>query len=195
MKQIELKGIRNITISGRIGCGATTLAKALADVLRWRHIEGGEVFWEAIRARMGLKSKDTNLRPDKDDSDFDSSLKKILKEGKNLIVETKLAGFNAQGIQNVFKILIACENEEGLDQTEIRIDRIVNRERKSVEEAKVEVIKREQNDLEKWRKLYANNDQNWVYWDKKYYDLVINTYSHNQEETLKIGLEKIGYKD
>jgi cytidylate kinase len=51
---------------------------------------------------------------------------------------------------------------------------------------------REKRNLDKWRKLYANNDQTWVYWDKKYYDLVISTYTHNQEETLKIALEKIG---
>src|SRR3989442_1230175 len=63
---------------------------------------------------------------------------------------------------------------------------------KHVEGAKTEVIEREANDLEKWRKLYANNEESWVYWDKKYYDLVVNTFTHNQEETLKIVLEKLG---
>jgi hypothetical protein len=36
----------------------------------------GEVFWEAVRTKLGLEEKDTNLRPDKEDEDFDSSLKK-----------------------------------------------------------------------------------------------------------------------
>jgi cytidylate kinase len=70
----------------------------------------------------------------------------------------------------------------------------MNREKISIEQAKEEVIEREENDLEKWRKLYANGDKNWNYWDKKYYDLVINTYSHNQDETLEFALEKLGYK-
>ncbi len=193
-KQVQLAGIRIITISGRIASGSTTLAHKLSNLLGWRHIEGGEIFWEAVRTKMGLNEKDTNLRPDKEDEDFDASLKKILTDGKNLVLETKLAAFNAQGVPGVFKIGVVCEDETGNDKTEIRIDRLINREKISLEEAKEEVMEREQNDLEKWRRLYANGDANWNYWDKKYYDLVINTYSHNQEESLKTALQKIGYK-
>ncbi|MCL4352919.1 hypothetical protein M1615_00390 [Patescibacteria group bacterium] len=192
---IDLPGIKIITVSGRIASGSTTLAHKLALHLGWRHIEGGEVFWEALRAKLGLSEKDTNLRPDKNDEDFDASLKRILENGKNIILETKLAGFNAQGIDGVFKIGVVCDDPQGNDQTQIRIDRLVNRERISVEQAKEEVFEREKNDLDKWRRIYANGNQEWVYWDKKYYDLVINTYSHNQDETLKIVLEELGIKD
>ena len=101
-----------------------------------------------------------------------------------------LAGFMAQGIPGVFKILVICE-DEGEDKVDIRIDRLVNRKGISIDEAKEEVKSREEGNLEKWRRLYAKNDQNWVYWDKNYYDLVINTYDHNQEESLKIALEAL----
>jgi CMP/dCMP kinase len=191
---VEIPGIRIITVSGRIASGATTLGHRLAEILGWHHVEGGEVFWEAVRTKMGLGEKDTDLRPDKEDEDFDTSLKKILTDGKNLILETKLAAFNAQGISGIFKIAIICEDEEGNDKADIRIDRLINREKISIEEAKEEAIEREENDLEKWRKMYAGGNQKWVYWDKKYYDLVINTYSHNQDETLKLALEKLGYR-
>jgi len=183
--------IRNITISGRIASGSTTLAKGLANELGWKHIEGGDVFWEQVRSRLHLDSKDTNLRPDKEDQDFDTQLKKILADDKNLILETKLAAFNAQGIPGVFKILVVCE-DEGQDKTDIRIDRLLNREDITVEEAKEEVVERENNDLDKWRNLYANGDPNWHYWDPKYYDLVVNTFSHNAEESLKFVLEALG---
>lgn len=189
---IKLPNIRIITVSGRIASGSTTLGHKLAQILGWRHVEGGEVFWEVVRTKMGLAEKDTNLRPDREDEDFDKSLKKILQEGSNLVLETKLAGFNAQGIEGVFKIGVVCSDEKGNDKTEIRIDRLINREKISLEQAKGEVVEREENDLEKWRRLYAPGDQNWNYWDKKYYDLVINTYSHNQDETLKMAIEKIG---
>ncbi|MBI2430874.1 MAG: hypothetical protein HYV39_02575, partial [Candidatus Levybacteria bacterium] len=53
---------------------------------------------------------------------------------------------------------------------------------------------REEENLAKWRRLYTNNDQNWVYWDKKYYDLVVNTYNHDPDQTLQLALEAIGYK-
>jgi cytidylate kinase len=109
-------------------------------------------------------------------------------------LETKLAAFNAQSIPGIFKILVVCEDEKGEDRAEIRIDRLINREKIPIEKAKEEVITREHNDLEKWRRMYVNNDQNWTYWDKKYYDLVINTYSHGQDESLKIALDKLGLK-
>jgi cytidylate kinase len=191
---IDLPGIRNFAISGRIAAGSTSLADKLSDVLNWQHVEGGEVFWETIRKRMGLHPKDTKLRPDEEDQDFDASLKKLLNEEEHIVLETKLAAFNAQGIEGVYKILVICENEHGEDQTQIRIDRLINRETQSATEAKEEILVREKSDLEKWRKLYANDDQNWTYWNPKYYDLIVNTYSLNKEEALNFVLEKIGFK-
>lgn len=183
--------IRIITVSGRIGAGSTTLANNLAKHLGWRHIEGGEIFWEAVRKKMGLDPEDTHLRPDEEDVIFDEQLKKILKEDEGIVLETKLAGFNSQGIDGVFKILVACSDNHGVDQTQIRIDRLVNREGISVEDAKAEVIEREKNDLDKWRKLYADNDPNWVYFDEKYYDLVVNTFASNSEQAVGKVIETI----
>lgn len=192
---VKLPGIRIITVSGRIASGSTTLGHKIAEILGWRHVEGGEVFWEAVRTKMGLGAKDTNLRPDKEDEDFDASLKQILTNGRDLVLETKLAGFNAQNIPGVFKIAVICEDERGNDKADIRIDRLINREKISIEEAKEEVIEREENDLAKWRRLYAKGDPNWTYWDKKYYDLIINTYSRNQEESLRYALERLGHRN
>ncbi|MBI4091811.1 MAG: hypothetical protein HY427_01235, partial [Candidatus Levybacteria bacterium] len=115
----------------------------------------------------------------------------ILKEEKHIVLETKLAAFNAQGIDGVFKILVLCERN-GEDQPQIRIDRLVNRDNISVEEAKEEVLHREMSDIEKWRRLYANNDPNWVYWEEKYYDLAINTYDKNSEQTFQTALQSLG---
>lgn len=188
----DLSNIRIITVSGRIGCGSTTLAKGLAERLEWRHIEGGEVFWEEVRKKMGISPKDTNMRPDEEDRVFDEHLKKILQRENHIILETKLAGFNAQGISGVFKILLVCNDREGRDQTEIRIDRLVNREDVTVDEAKLEVLEREANDVAKWRNMYAPNDPKWIYYDVIYYDCVINTFTHNQEETLRVALKALG---
>jgi cytidylate kinase len=192
-KPVEIPSFRVVTISGRIAAGSTSFARHLAKALNWKHLEGGEIFWEAVRRRLSLEPKDTKLRPDEEDEAFDSSLKKALKEEEHIILETKLAGFNAQGIDGIFKILVICENEEGQDQTQIRIDRLVNREERSMVDAKEEVLVREKSDLEKWRRLYANNDKSWYYWDNKYYDLIINTYFSDQEQSLRIALDAIGF--
>lgn len=188
---LEIPGIRIITISGRIASGSTTLAKHLAERFGWKHVEGGEIFWEAVREKLHLSSKDTNLRPDQEDVLFDAKLKKTLAEEKNIVLETKLAAFNAQGVEGVFKILVLCEHN-GEDQPQIRIDRLMNREGISVEHAKEEVVDREENDLNKWRTLYAGGDRNWHYWDRKYYDLEINTYDKSAEETFHAALKALG---
>lgn len=192
MTPVDIDGIKNITVSGRIASGATTLAKHLSETLGWRHLEGGDIFWERVRSKLGLHVKDTDKRPDDEDKIFDEELKKMLREESHLILETKLAGFNAQGIPGVFKVLVVCEDNNGQDHMDIRIDRLVNREQQSIQSAKQEVIEREKNDLEKWRRMYAKDDPSWVYWDKKYYDLIVNTYSHNPEESLSLVLEKLG---
>lgn len=185
----KLSDTRIITVSGRIASGSTTLAKKIAHHLNWRHIEGGEIFWEALRNKLGLAEKDTNLRPDNEDELFDAQLKKILNEDKNIVLETKLAGFNAQNKNGIFKILVVCMGHNGRDETQIRIDRLVNREHISVDDAKEEVLNREKNDIEKWRRLYANDDSSWNYWDEKYYDLVINTFELDPDGALKKVLE------
>ena len=70
----------------------------------------------------------------------------------------------------------------------------VNRRRISVAEAKDEVGKREENHLKKWRRMYVGGDKDWVYWDRKYYDLVVNTYSLNAQESLDFVLKSISPK-
>jgi len=192
-KAVDLPNIRNITVSGRIGSGTTTLAVGLAKTLGWDLLEGGVLF-EKIHKELQVSESQVKSRPDHFDIEYEEKVKKLLRKRNHQIVQSHLAGFDAQGIPGVFKILVICEDGEGRDKTEIRIDRLVNRKKISIEEAKVEVRQREKGHLEKWRRLYANNDQNWVYWDKRYYDLVINTYPNNQKETLKIALERVGYK-
>lgn len=190
-KQIQFKDIRNITVSGRIGTGATTLAKEMAHALGWEMMDGGKLFRQFMKEE-GLSVVNTNGRPDQIDLDYEKKVRETLQNKTHQIIQSHLSGFDAQGIPNIFKILIVCEDAEGNDKPEIRIDRLVNRDGVSVDHAKHEIHEREKQNLEKWRRLYAGNDPDWVYYDTKYYDLVINTYSHNQEETLKIALEGIG---
>lgn len=193
MNVIDLPNIRNITISGRIGSGATTLAKKLSEVLGWELLEGGDLF-EKIHKELKVSQSMVSQRPDHFDIEYEEKVKEMLKNKNHQIIQSHLAGFDAQGMEGVYKIFVACEDSEGNDKTDIRIDRLVNRDNVSIEEAKDEVFEREKQHLEKWIRLYANGDPDWVYWDEKYYDLVVNTYSNNQDETLQIVLEAIGYR-
>lgn len=189
---IDLPGIRNITVSGRIGSGATTLARELSESLGWEVLDGGKMFRQFTKEK-GLNIVNTNHRPDEIDLQYEEMVKEKLRSKTHQIIQSHLAGFNAQGIKGVFKIVVLCEDTLGNDKLDIRIDRLVNRDGAMVEEAKHEIRERERQNLEKWRRLYAGNDPEWVYWDKKYYDLVVNTYSHNQEESAKLALQALKY--
>ena len=191
-KPIDLHGIQNITISGRIASGTSTLASHLSEALGWEFLNGGKLFRQ-FSLEKGLDIVQTNTRPDQFDLEYEEKIKNILKVKSHQIIQSHLAGFDAQGIEKVFKILVVCEDALGEDKVDIRIDRLVNRDGKKVENAKQEVLERERQNLEKWRRLYANNDTNWVYWDKKYYDLTVNTYSLNASESAQAVLKAIGF--
>ena len=192
MKSIDLPNINNITISGRIASGTTTLAKGLSEVMGWKLLEGGELF-SKIHEQLHLSEVDSDQRPDNFDTEYEEKIKKMLSEESHQIIQSHLAGFDAQGIEKIFKILVVCEDQNGNDMQDIRIDRLVNRRQISVEDAKREVREREKHNLEKWRRMYVkDNDSEWVYWDLKYYDLVVNTYSNDKEQSLKLALSAIG---
>lgn len=181
--------IKNITVSGRIGAGTTTLGIGLSKALGWKFWEGGALV-EKLYKELKTNEINTKARPDSHEFWLDNKIKEMLKSDERQVIQAMLAGFMAQGIPGVFKILVICE-DQGEDKVDIRIDRLVNRKGISIDEAKKEVKVREEGNLEKWRRLYVNSDPNWVYWDPKYYDLIINTFDHNQEESLKLALNSL----
>jgi len=189
---VKLTGIRNITVSGRIGAGKTTLATHLARKLGWDVLDGGAII-RKISKEMGISIIETTKRPDKIDFALEEKIKKILREESNHIVQSHLAGLDAQGIEGIYKILVVCQNNKGEDKRSVRIDRLMNREGMTSEEARKEVLEREEQNLIKYRKLYANNDSGWVYWDEKYYDLIVNTYALDQQEALDFVLKHAGF--
>ena len=74
MNPKDLANIRNITISGRIGSGATTLAAHLADTLNWEMLDGGKLFREFTKDNGFAKD-----RSDQFDLDYEEKVKNKLK--------------------------------------------------------------------------------------------------------------------
>lgn len=179
--------ITNITVSGRIASGTTTLAEGIANSLQWELLEGGALFDEYFNAEKGSDED----RADAIDLGYEEMVKNKLRSQTKQVIQSHLAGYDAQGIEGVFKILVVCEDKNGDDRADIRIDRLVNRKNISVEDAKKEVKAREEKNLEKWRRLYEPNNPEWVYWNKEYYDLIINTYSLNKQEAIDTALSAL----
>lgn len=181
----ELK-YKNITVSGKIATGTSTLAKNLQQALGWEYINTGELQRQYDREHgVNENEHGAALRPDDREREMEAFAKKTLTEKNNIVYEAWLAGFVARKIPNVLRVLIICSDDA------IRIDRVANRDKVSIEDAKHFIHTREDENISKWEKLYGDHD----FWDPKYYDVVIDTFSSGQMETLGKVLDKLGYKN
>lgn len=183
---------RSIAISGKPGVGRTTLFQNLKKILEPRGFEffsGGE--WSrqyAIEHKLhdpkDQKHHTAVIYGDEIDYQIDLAMREKLEKGGSFVVESWIAGWNMRGLRHVLKVLLICDDA-------LRIDRIVNREMLTVKEAKEYIKMRERENLTKWSRIYKVPPSD--FFKPKYYDLVINTYSHGPEETLDIVLQALGY--
>ena len=181
----------SVAISSPPGAGRSTLLKNLREYLTplgWDFFSGGD--WSrqfSIKAgKQDPNDAKHHLATDYgDDVDLQIDVamrKKISDPTVHMAIESWIAGWNARDIKHVLKVLLMCDNA-------LRIDRIVNRDNISVEEAKKHIRMREESNLAKWKRMYKTKD----FWDPKHYDLIINTYSHGPQETLNLVLQALGY--
>ena len=175
---------RNITVSGKIATGTSTLAKNLKEALGWEYMNTGALQRKYDRAHgVNENEHGATLRPDEHERETEAFAKKTLAEKNNIVYEAWLSGFVAREMKDVLKILVVCSADS------IRIDRVANRDKVSIEEAKRYMHTREQENIAKWKALYGDYN----FWDPKYYDVVIDTFSSGQMETLGKALDKLGF--
>ncbi len=197
---------KNITISGLPGSGTTTLLNLLKQELKfdgWSGFSGGE-FMRQYAVEKGLYDNTNKIHHDATaygeefDRKIDLGIREKLQIKEKWLIESWLSGFMAQGLDDVLKILVICSEDS------VRVDRIVNRDEVKVVEAKRHITQRYETNLKKWSRMYQQQWQKWVikrglatpdekidFWKPELYDLVINTYSHNKQQALKVALEKI----
>lgn len=182
---MDLTGIpkyRCLTVSGKIATGTTTLSKNLSRVLKWKHINVGGLQREFDRKHhINENQQGAIARSDQHEKSMENMTLKMLTSDKNIIYEAWLSGFVARNLSDVLRVLLICSHED------IRIDRVMNRENLTIEEAKHCIKQREEENTLKWKKLYGDYN----FWDPKYYHLVIDTYSCGPNETLGKVLDKL----
>lgn len=196
--------VNNITISGLPGAGSSTLGKALAKKLGFEYFSGGN-FMRQYAIKKGVFDKNcpvhhkATVYEDEYDRKIDYEMRDWLENKKGRVFDSWLSGFMAQGIKGVLKILVFC------DKDDIRVDRVVNRDRISIKEAKKHIFEREKANLKKWTRMYEKEWNKWVgdkleepikdgvfdFYNPKVYDLAIDTYSNHRQKALKIVLKEL----
>lgn len=173
----------NITISGGVAVGKNTLHAALKQYLEpegWVFTSGGQLLRdfakEYIQPLASLVSDDFHHQ-------LDARTVKLLDQG-HYVIEAWLAGFMARERTDTLRILLTCDNDA------LRVDRVANRDKVSIEEAKTYIREREEGNFKEWKRIYGDYD----FFDPTYYHLIIDTYSSGPSETVEKVLDKLGYQ-
>lgn len=150
-----------IAIAGPIGVGKTTVARALAERLKYRYISGGQVFHEIARER-GISVLQVNKLAETDpsiDREVDRRQHELAKAG-DCVVESRLSGWMVDADLKVWLRAPVA----------VRAARVAQRERQRVDVAKAELEERERSEWARYKAAY-NIDID----DLSRYHLVIDT--------------------
>lgn len=176
--------IRVITLSGEVAAGKTALAREFENLLvskGWKRVSMGQHFKNYClenRIASQVFEEELDKIPSEIHKRFDDWQKQLLTQGEKIIVDGRLSGYFAQGLQDVFKIF--CDLPEA-----DRIQRFAQRDEISLYEAEIRLKKRDKFDLNNFRTLYQLED----YRDPSFYDFVIET----NEVTSKLIEKAISY--
>ena len=172
-----------ITVSGPAGSGKSTLAASLADSFAYEHVSGGDIFRD-IAAERDLTPLELNRLAEEEDQidrDLDRRLRSTARDGENLVLESRLAGWMAAEYADLRIWLDA--------PLDVRATRIADREEKSVEQAREETRARAESEALRYEEYYGIDID-----DLSIYDLVINTARWTPEGVLSLTRQAVdGY--
>ncbi|KXK11939.1 MAG: Cytidylate kinase [Microgenomates bacterium OLB23] len=152
----------HITIAGRICTGKSTVRKYLQDTLGWEGFSTGEIFREYIKEHnLQLERVEEQ---DRIGREVDASIQKRLREENNLVIDTWINGVLSTSLPTVCKVLLVCDDT-------VRIQRFMEREGVTKQEASRRIDNRESALLTKLSSMYNIDD----ILDPKHYNIVIDT--------------------
>lgn len=184
MEIAQSLNFENITISGGVAVGKNTLKDNLMPYLQtlgWKFTSGGQLLRDFAKEYVQPLA---SLVDDDFHKQLDARTIRLLKEEGHYVIESWLAGFMAKDLKNTLRILLLCKDDA------LRVDRVANRDKITVEQAKKFIHQRETDNMKEWARLYGNYN----FWDPAYYHLVLDTYTMGPMETVGKVLDTLGYK-
>ena len=168
-----------ITIGGLAGTGTTTLAEVLSEKLDIPYISAGFIFREmaAERGMTVLEFSEFAEGNDDIDKEIDKRQAEKAKTTDNLIIEGRLSAFFVENADLRIWLITPFD---------VRSKRISQREEKSVEVAKNEIIIREESEALRYMEIHNINIKN-----MDIYDLIINTDSFDPQSISEIIIQTL----
>jgi len=174
-----------ITISGFPGSGKSTVAKKLAEILGYKHHSAGD-FMREIAAKRGVSLIELGRIAEKDrsiDEELDKRTVNLGKDEDDFVMDSRLA---YHFIPNSFKIFLKVDDTEAAkrifhDVQSSKQGRNVEKESTTFASTLKSIRQRKESEILRYRKYY-NLDP----YDKKQYDLVINTTKTTPEQVVDI---------
>ncbi len=158
-RKIKKKGL-TITVSGVSGAGKTDAAKALAKAFKLRYVSAGEIQRQVAKERGISLEEQVDTREPEIDHAMDKRSLKLAMEG-NVVLDGRLTGWAAGDWADV-KIWYECP-------LKVRAKRVAKRDNISFEESYKNLKERDEDDREKYLKLYGIDS-----FDTSIYDIKIN---------------------
>ncbi len=168
-----------ITIGGLAGTGTTTTAELLSERLDIPYISAGFVFREmaAERGMSVLEFSEFAEGNDDIDKEIDRRQAEKAKSAENLIIEGRLSAYFVENAD--LKLWLVTPFD-------VRSKRISEREEKSVDVAKNEIIIREKSEALRYMDIHNIDIGN-----MDIYDLIINTGTFNPESVSEIIIQTL----
>lgn len=156
---------RIIALSGEVATGKTEVTSHLARLLPdWEQLHVGDLFREYAAAR-GMSVIKVSHLPNEVHREFDERARELIRQANNLIVEGRMSGVLAQGIEGVLTVFLYAPMET-------RARRYLGREGVKTEaDAQHEIQYRDVRDRSKLRQVYQLQD----YRGRENYHLMINS--------------------
>ena len=166
-----------IAVSGRSGCGNTTVSKMIADVLGLRFIN---FTFRTLAQERGVDLKkilELAAKNDDIDKEVDTRQVHLAREDGGCVLGSRLAIWMLKEAD--FKVYLDAS-------AEIRAQRILNREGGSLEEIAAFTAERDRQDHGRYKRIY-NIDTN----DYSFADLIIDTGKYDPQQITDLILERI----
>ncbi|MBN1940777.1 MAG: cytidylate kinase family protein [Candidatus Diapherotrites archaeon] len=173
-----------ITVSGKPGSGKSSLAKALAEKLGLEHHSSGDFMREIARER-GISLLELSRQAESDekiDHIIDERTRELGEWKTDFVMDSRLAW---HFIPQAVKVFLDVSIEEAAKRIykELRVE---EKENTSLQETRENIRKRQESENKRYQSLYRINQ-----FDKKNFDIIIDTSKLNQKQVLEKALKEI----